>query len=617
MNDIQPYKETSIKELYDLEYDYETWEYEEDIEIDKEYEEESTIEESDISEDILDDLERDKLIEEDEKTKKKKKKKHLLVGMVRKKEEVSVETLITPEEIDDTLKSLRSESSIHLCLREIDISDSQMKLLNLHTIFPVPSDPGTGPAFWLLTTEEIFEEDGVYKFDEHVKSKGLKVVHTITDMLQSDCIDLQYYGIDPRIVEIMYYALRNNGSVQMIDLTDNRLTKKACHYLGKLIQKSIMIISLILSKCRIGPEGMKELCDGISATSTLVTLDLNSCNIQDKGLEALAFAVEHNGSLEELSLADNNLNKTCTEHLCHLITNSKSIKWLDLSWNSLYDEHTWKALTSVLARNRTLVSLNLSWNGIGTECVKYLTIILRVSRLEILDLSNNMLTKPDAESMSTSLSRNSILEELYLGNNPLEAEGAFMLISSVNPKNSPESSLRLLNLENVWADKTVLPELDTIENERPWLQIVLGGIYSNYTLVGPNVMKIFLRRAAYEAMAQKKHKHRKNFGHFVLSLNDNPISRERFRKLIRDFKLKLSKSLIKEIISAFPGPKKTVDQGLLKAVYLKEFPDTKPPPIKPSKLRAEKKEEIEIEPEMPEVRKEYKEKVSLKDYESA
>lgn len=130
-----------------------------------------------------------------------------------------METLITPEEIDDTLKSLRSESSIHLCLREIDISDSQMKLLNLHTIFPVPSDPGTGPAFWLLTTEEIFEEDGVYKFDEHVKSKGLKVVHMITDMLQSDCIDLQYYGIDPRIVEIIYYALRNNGSVQMIDLT--------------------------------------------------------------------------------------------------------------------------------------------------------------------------------------------------------------------------------------------------------------------------------------------------------------------------------------------------------------------------------------------------------------
>lgn len=65
-----------------------------------------------------------------------------------------------------------------------------------------------------------------------------------------------------------------------------------------------------------------------------------------------------------------------------------------------------------------------------------------------------------------------------------------------------------------------------------------------------------------------------------------------FRRLISEFKLKLSKSLIKEIIMAFLGPKKTVDQGLLKAVYLEEFPDTKPPPVKPSKARKEKEEDL-------------------------
>ncbi|KAL2730996.1 leucine-rich repeat-containing protein 74B-like [Vespula squamosa] len=607
MSTIQQYVKTPIKELYELKYDYETWEYEEEaIDIVEEYEEESeSSEEFDISEEI----ELDELTEDQRKEmRKKKKKKQLskLVGIIRKKEEdVSVETLITPEEMDDTLKSLPSESSIHLCLKKIDISDSQLKLLNLHTVFPIPNDPGVAPAFWMIAAEEIFEENGVYKFNEHLKSRGLKVIHTIADMLNTDCINLRYYGIDPRIVEIIYYALKNNASVQIIDLTDNWLPKSACYYLGKLIQDNMMIISLILSKCRIGPEGMKELCDGISTTMSLITLNLNSCNIEDKGLEVLAIAIENNESLEELFLANNNLNKTCTEHLCYLIMNSKSIKWLDLSWNSLFDEHIWKALTGVLVRNRTLVGLNLSWNGIGAECVKYLTIVLRFSHLETLDLSSNMFTKSDAENMSKSLSRNSILQELYLGNNRLGAEGAFMLVSSVTPKNSPESSLRLLNLENVWADKIILPELDTIENERPWLQIVLGGIYSNYTLVGPDVMTILLRRATYEAMKQKKKKHRKNFGHFVLSLSDHPMSRERFRKLIRDFKLKLSKSLIKEIISAFPGPKRTVDLGLLKAVYLKEFPDTKPPPVKPSKLFIEKEEEV-IEPEKPEVKKEYK-----------
>lgn len=157
------------------------------------------------------------------------------------------------------------------------------------------------------------------------------------------------------------------------------------------MQKSTMIIGLILSKCRIGPEGTKKLCVGISAASSLNTLDLNSCKIEDKGLEVLAFAIENIESLEELFLADNNLNKASTEHLCYLVTNCRSIKWLDLSWNSLFDEYTWKALTGALSKNRTLVGLNLSWNGIGTNCVKYLTIVLRISHLEILDLSSEMI----------------------------------------------------------------------------------------------------------------------------------------------------------------------------------------------------------------------------------
>lgn len=127
--------------------------------------------------------------------------------------------MITPEETDDGLKSLPSESSIHLCLRGIDVSDSQMKLSNLHAVFTVPQDPGTGPAFWIVDTQKSFKENGVYKFNEHVTSKGLKVVHTIDDMLHKECINLRYYGIDPRIVEIISSALENNDSVQTIDLT--------------------------------------------------------------------------------------------------------------------------------------------------------------------------------------------------------------------------------------------------------------------------------------------------------------------------------------------------------------------------------------------------------------
>lgn len=69
----------SIKEPYDPEYDYETWEYEieegeegEGIDLFEEYKRSS--DDSDVSEYIFDDNERDKLTEDEEKKKKKKKK---------------------------------------------------------------------------------------------------------------------------------------------------------------------------------------------------------------------------------------------------------------------------------------------------------------------------------------------------------------------------------------------------------------------------------------------------------------------------------------------------------------------------------------------------------------
>lgn len=121
-----------------------------------------------------------------------------------------------------------------------------------------------------------------------------------------------------------------------------------------------------------------------------------------------------------------------------------------------------------------------------------------------------------------------MLEKLYLGNNPLKAEGAITLIRSVTPQMAPESELRLLDLTNIWAKKDVLVELQTIEESRSWLKIKLGGILSNYKIEGPNVAMLLFKRANFEAMRPRKKKQHKSFGHFVLSLGEKSISRSTY-----------------------------------------------------------------------------------------
>lgn len=43
--------------------------------------------------------------------------------------------------------------------------------------------------------------------------------------------------------------------------------------------------------------------------------------------------------------------------------------------------------------------------------------------------------------------------------------------------------------------------------------------------------------------------------------------------LVQKFKLKLSTSLVNEIMNAFEGPHNTVDEELLKSFYLEEYPE--------------------------------------------
>ncbi|XP_017795988.1 PREDICTED: leucine-rich repeat-containing protein 74B-like [Habropoda laboriosa] len=498
---------------------------------------------------------------------------------IKKERDASVETLITPEGASTASTEPSSESSIHPCLREIEISDSQLKLQNLYTMYPIPDDPGLVPAFWTIEERRTsFQADGVEKFFDLSKASRIKPVQALEEMLLSDKISLQYYGLDSRVIRPLCEALTNNPFVHTINLTGNWLSADACYHLSDLLRKNSMVHTLVLSGCKIGAEGAAMLHDGILHNTTLRKLDLSDCNIRNEGLDYIANSIDN---IETLTLNDNHLDESCSDALLKLLSESSELKRLELSWNSLYTVETWIKLVKGLEENNTLVDLDLSWNALGKECVLYLRrLLLGPSMLKRLYLNGNRFIDDDTVIIARGLSKNETLEELYIGNNPLKANGAFNLVNAVTPENAPESSLRILDLTNVWANKKILAKLEVIKDQKPWLDVKLGGILSNYKLEGPDVKTILLKRANYEAMRPKKKRLRRNFGHFVLSLSDDPISRAKFVELIKKFRLKLSQTLIREITIAFAATSHTIDQELLKSVYMKHYPDTKPPPEK-------------------------------------
>ncbi|KYN37193.1 hypothetical protein ALC56_08984 [Trachymyrmex septentrionalis] len=581
------------------------------------------IDKTDIFADFMKEFEAKQTKELAVETEEKTKQLQQLIRVKQKKDDdASEETLITPEDEDIISDGVSTESSIHPCLRKIDISDSQLKLVNPYTVYQVPNDPGLLPAFWLLRENPpIYSADGVQKFYDIVKRNGLRSIGSMKDMLLTDKLNLRYYGLKSPIMRAICEALVDNTFVQKLDLKDNKLSANACRYLNDLLLRNNTIIDLSLSGCRIGTNGAQKLYDAISKNTILKILDLSSCDIGNEGFEYIASALSDNQDLESVDLSDNHLDETCSESLKNLLSDSISLTHLNLSWNSLYKEKIWKALDDGLKKNETLRSLNLSWNALEQECVPHLYNLLSRSRnIEKLNLSckyisdftysflkrfflrfkGNRFTETDAEIIAKGLSKNNTLQELQLGNNPLRAQGASTLVHAITPDLSSNSALRLLDLENIWANKDILNDLEIIEKFRPWVTIKLGGILSNYQLVGPNVRRILLKRANYEAMLPKQKRKRRDFGQFVISLNDKLTSRgmfariyyrfflKKFIRLVQNFKLKLSTSLIDEIMNAFEGLHKTVDQKLLKSFYLEEYPETTLLTLKEKKLKTVK-----------------------------
>lgn len=66
---------------------------------------------------------------------------------------------------------------------------------------------------------------------------------------------------------------------------------------------------------------------------------------------------------------------------------------------------------------------------------------------------------------------------------------------------------------------------------------------------------------------------------------------ENFKQLVKEFKIKLSDTLVHALMSAFLNANKKVDQTAMKARYLQEYPKTTapPPPLAKKKKGKEKK----------------------------
>ncbi|XP_069398004.1 leucine-rich repeat-containing protein 45 isoform X2 [Ovis canadensis] len=122
-----------------------------------------------------------------------------------------------------------------------------------------------------------------------------------------------------------------------LDLATQSLTVDTCRALGRLLQKESLLTELILSDCMLSEEGATLLLQGLCVNTVVRFLDLKGNNLRAAGAEALAKLLRQNKSIQSLTLEWNNLGTwdEAFATFCGALAANGALRQLDLRNNQI------------------------------------------------------------------------------------------------------------------------------------------------------------------------------------------------------------------------------------------------------------------------------------------
>eukprot|EP01006_Ploeotia_vitrea_P027563 TRINITY_DN60350_c0_g1_i1.p1 TRINITY_DN60350_c0_g1~~TRINITY_DN60350_c0_g1_i1.p1 ORF type:complete len:642 (+),score=85.98 TRINITY_DN60350_c0_g1_i1:37-1962(+) len=165
-------------------------------------------------------------------------------------------------------------------------------------------------------------------------------------------------------------TLRGLRQISSVDVSRNRVGPSGLQELcGCFSHPKGKIISLTLNNNPIKIEGVQAVAALIKATSSLDYLGLSGCEVDDIAADILATAMKRNNTVSSLVLSKNKLTDTAASAFAHCLVYNRRILHLDFRNNNITDKGA-HDMAFTMKNQRTLKTLNLSGNPITDAGVK-------------------------------------------------------------------------------------------------------------------------------------------------------------------------------------------------------------------------------------------------------
>ena len=235
-------------------------------------------------------------------------------------------------------------------------------------------------------------------------------------------IDLNHFGIGDDMGCAFAECLRSLPSVESLNLCDNALTDKSLYPLLLAIQEIDGLQELNLSRNKIDEQASEALAEYLKKpTCPLNRLVLISADVDDGECAAMVECLESNELLRELDLSNNLLGSAETipgastggAALAGFIsTQGCRLKSLKLAWNTIRGNSAVE-FCRALGVNSTLVYLDLSYNGLGSQAGEVLgDSIIENRTLQTVLINNNNIGSTACVTLCIGICQNFAIKEL-------------------------------------------------------------------------------------------------------------------------------------------------------------------------------------------------------------
>ena len=337
-------------------------------------------------------------------------------------------------------------------------SDSKKIVLNLHT----------DASVYHTGRKIIFEKK---RTDQQLHSLGLGPLR------KQSCLD-DTHQIGNTGARILAKALKNNQTLQVLDLECNEIGSAGAQALAKALENNQMLQVLNLTWNQIGSAGAQALAKALENNQMLQVLNLTWNQIGSAGAQALAKALENNQTLQMLNLTWNQIRSAGSQALAKALKNNQTLQVLSLARNQIDNEGA-QALAQVIDINKTIQLLNLSYNNIEILGIRALAQAIGKNPqlpLQHLDLSYNEIKNAGAQALAQMIKNNPQLplRQLRLAGNKIGWIGTKALALAIgNNVNLPLQQLDLF--ENRIAIKGARALAQMIENNHILQQLNISG----------------------------------------------------------------------------------------------------------------------------------------------